>query len=82
MSKLKVRRSKGRTRYYGTVKLKAGSKYAWLSQQNKNGWSLGLALNNRTVWLRNIRFATRKEVEKAMERSKLVFIQLKNNPKE
>lgn len=72
----KIHKSKRTKRYYGLEVLK-GQKFAWLSQQNKHGYSLGLALNSRTVWLRNIRFATRKDVENAMQKAKLVFINLK-----
>lgn len=74
-----IHKSKRSQRYYGLEVLKEGTKFAWLSMQNKNGWSLGLALNKRTIWLRNIRFATRKEVERALEGSKrsVVFVPVK-----
>ena len=88
MSKSKSQRrreaiqKKRKERYYGIVKLPAGTKFAWLAKQDKNGWALGLGLNNRTVWLRGLRLRSRKEVERCLERTKLVFVQLKNNPEE
>lgn len=66
-----------RKRYYGMTVVREGKKQCWLSSQNKNGWSLGLALNDRTVWLRNIRFESRKDVEAALK-SKVVFVHLKH----
>jgi uncharacterized protein YgiM (DUF1202 family) len=74
-TKKQLRRAK---RYYGMVRIREGEKMVWLSQQNKHGWSLGLAMNKRTIWLRNVRFQSRKDVTKAIERGKLVFIHLKN----
>ena len=56
-----------RVRFYGLVKPKSGQKMSWLSQQNKHGWSLGLALGKRTIWLRNVRFASVGDVEKALK---------------
>lgn len=76
--KTKKAKKKQQKRYYGLTVLKEGQKFAWLSVQNKNGWSLGFALNNRTVWLRNIRFKNAKEVSRAMEKGSLVFIELKH----
>lgn len=76
----KAHRSKRTKRYYGMTVLEGGTnKYAFLSVQNKHGWSLGLALNNRTVWLRNIRFKTRKDVEAVAGRGRVVFIALKGS---
>jgi len=74
----KKRKAKAQKRYYGLTKLKKGQKYCWLSLENKHGWALGLALDNRTVWLRNIRFASRQEVEAVLGKSKVVFIKLKH----
>ena len=68
-----------RKRYFGTVKLPKGVKFAWLSNQNKHGWSLGFALDKRTVWLRGLRFATKKEIHRALDRSSVVYVQLKDN---
>lgn len=65
-----------RERYYGMTVVREGKKQCWVSTQNKNGWSLGLALNDRTVWLRNIRFESRKDVEAALK-GKVVFVHLK-----
>ncbi len=73
----KIHQSKKTKRYYGMTQLKDGVKLAWVSAQNKYGWSLGLALNERTVWLRNIRFANKGEVERALGKAKVVFIALK-----
>lgn len=85
-SKSQLRREaiqkKRKERYFGIVKLAVGFKSAWLAKQDRNGWALGLGLNSRTVWLKGLRLRTRKEVERALERTKLVFIQLKNNPEE
>ena len=68
-------------RYYGTVKIKEGQKLCWLSKENKNGWSLGLGLNQRTVWLTGLRFKSRKEVERILESDSIpvVFVELKNS---
>ncbi len=74
--------AKKRVRFYGRVKIKHRQKMCWISEQNKNGWSLGLALNTHTVWLRNVRFVDRQAVEKAMESGGIVFIHLKNSKDE
>ena len=66
-------------KWYGLKKLKAGQKACWLAKQDKNGWAIGLAFNSRTLWLRNFRASSKKEVERIMEKSSLVFINLKNN---
>lgn len=63
-------------RMYGLKQIKKGAKLAWLSSENKNGWSLGLAFNNKTLWLRNLRFSSRSEVERAIKAA-TVFIHLK-----
>ena len=81
MKKAKKGKAPERERYFGLTKVRVGAKFAWLSLQNKHGWSLGFALNNRTEWIRNIRFATRQEVERALGKSKVVFIPLKHAPK-
>ena len=73
---------KRRERYFGIVKLRKGTKFAWLAKQDKNGWALGLALEKRTIWLRGLRFVTKKEVARVLERTSLVFIQLKDNKNE
>lgn len=49
------------------IKIKAGQKLAWISMQNKNGWSLGLAVGKHNVWLRNVRFNSPEEVKRAVE---------------
>ena len=88
MSKLKsetrqemLKRHRG-YKNYGLKKIPQGTKLAWISSQNKHGWSLGLALNKHTLWLRNVRFRSKKEVKRALERTTLVFVQMKNNPEE
>ena len=80
--KVKKNRKDKRNRYFGVVKLAKGTKFAWLSQQNKHGWSLGFALEKRTVWLRGLRFATKKEVSRVLNRASVVFVQLKDNKEE
>ena len=74
------RRLRRLKRYPGrlTIDLSKKVKSCWISKQDKNGWSLGYAYRNRTIWLRNVRFKTRADVEKAMEKCSLVFIELKN----
>jgi len=67
---------KPREKFYGIVKIPAKTKVCWLSIQNKHGWSLGLSLNKRTIWLRNVRFTSVSEVEKAIK-SGIVFTNLK-----
>lgn len=61
----------------GVVKIKEGEKMAWLSFESKNGWSLGLALGKRTVWVRGLRFKTKKEVARVIGKSNLVFVAMK-----
>ena len=78
MKKIKKSKTPKRKRYYGIAKIKSGAKFAWLSIQNKNGWSLGFALNDHTAWVKNVRFATRQEVERALGKSKVVFVELKH----
>lgn len=62
-------------RYYGLTKIKKGQKLALISQENKHGWSLGLALEKRTIWLRNIRFASKEEVLRVVDAKNLVFVE-------
>lgn len=76
MKKLKKQK---RERYFGIVKIQKKNKYVWLSKQDKNGWSLGFALESRTVWLRGLRFPSVKDIEKTfIKPSKLVTIPLKD----
>jgi hypothetical protein len=73
-------KTKKRERYFGIVKVQKSKKYVWLSKQDKHGWSLGFALNARTVWLRGLRFPTTKDIEKTFQKpSKLVTIPLKKH---
>lgn len=85
-SKSQLRREavmkKRKERYFGIVKLPAKLKVAWLSKQDKNGWSLGLALEKRTVWLKGLRFATKKEISCVVDSTKIVYLQLKDNKDE
>jgi hypothetical protein len=68
-----------RIRFYGLVKPKKGAKFAWISVQNKNGWSLGFATNDRTIWLRNLRFTSIEEVQRVVGVEKIVFVHLKES---
>lgn len=80
--KKKVKKGKKapkRIRRYGMTKVRKGQKTAWVSVQNRNGWSLGLAFEKYTVWLRNVRFASKEEVSRATDGQKLVFIEKKGN---
>ena len=79
MKKTKKQIKEDRQIRYGATRIANGQKMAWISIQNKNGWSLGLALNKKTIWLRNTRFATRDVVEIALEKTKVVFVELKNS---
>ncbi len=77
-TKAQLKAERRAKRHYGMVQLPKGKKFVWLSQQNKFGWSLGLALESHTCWLRNVRFATRKDVEQSLGgTSKVVFVELK-----
>jgi uncharacterized protein YgiM (DUF1202 family) len=71
------KKATGYVRYWGLTKVKVGQKLCWVSQQNKNGWSLGLGLGSHTVWLRNVRFASAKEVQRALG-ANVVFVELKD----
>jgi uncharacterized protein YgiM (DUF1202 family) len=73
-----VRQSKRTKRYYGMQVVKAGEKLCWLASENKHGFALGLALGKRTIWLRNIRFTSPKEVERALK-SGVVFVHTRNS---
>lgn len=77
----KEKKAKRKERYFGIVKLPKGIKLCWLSKQSKHGWSLGLALNKRTVWVTGLRFVNKKELARALG-ANVVFIQMKNNPEE
>lgn len=61
-------------RYYGLTKIRKGAKFAWIAQENKHGWALGYALEKRTVWLRNLRFASKEEVLRVLDSKSVVFI--------
>lgn len=78
-AKAKKAKAKKRIRFYGMVKVRKGQKTAWMSSQNKNGWSLGLAFAERTVWLRNVRFSSPADVKAAVDGQKIVFIEKKED---
>ena len=65
-----------RIRFYGLVKPKSGQKLAWVSRQNKHGWSLGLIVGKRTIWLRNVRFVNEAEVVRATKDLSVAFMHL------
>ncbi len=78
MALTKKEKKEARRARYGMKKVGKGNKVAWLSQQNKNGFSLGLAIGNKkTIWLTNTRFSTQEEVIRALE-SAVHFITLKD----
>jgi hypothetical protein len=77
LTKAQLKARKKFYRHYGMVKLFMGQKFAWLSKQDKNGWSLGLAVGGFTIWLKNVRFATSGEVQRAIA-SNIVFVEVKN----
>ena len=62
--------------WYGMKKIKQGEKVCWLAKQNKYGYSLGLALGKRTIWLRNVRVPNVSELKRVLK-SSVVFIHLK-----
>lgn len=64
---------KRRERYFGIVKVPKGTKVCWLAQESKNGFSLGLAFEGRTVWLKGLRFVNPKELAKVLK-SNVVFV--------
>lgn len=68
-------KTKESKRYYGMTKLRKGCKIQYESRENKHGWSLGLVLKDRpVVWLRNIRFASKEEVERAVGGMNVKFV--------
>lgn len=67
-------------RYFGVTKVKTGGKVAFISKQDKNGWSLGLVLGKRNVWFTHVRFASPAEVERALK-STVAFIEAANAKK-
>lgn len=62
---------------YGLVKVKTKARVSWVSHENKNGWSLGLALTDRTIWLRNTRFTSKAEVLRTVKKAGIVFFPVK-----
>lgn len=70
-----------RQRYFGLTKIRKGEKVAWISKHDKNGWSLGLALGKRTVWLTGIRFKDEDEINRALgDGTSLLLAHMKNDP--
>jgi uncharacterized protein YgiM (DUF1202 family) len=68
-------------RYFGITKIRRGQKMCWLSKQDKNGWSLGIALPSRTIWITGVRFKTIEEVKAALDNdlTNAVFVHLKGS---
>lgn len=67
-----------RAHWYGRKTVKKGQKTCWIAKEDKNGWAIGLTLGPRTLWLRNFRVSTEKEVERIVKGS-IVFIHLLKN---
>lgn len=82
VAKHTIHQSKRTGRWYGRQTIDEDTEYAWVTRQDKHGWSLGLALGKRTVWLRSIRFKTEKAVKQAMRRYPVVAIPLKDSAKQ
>lgn len=76
MTKSKAKKINRDRRWYGMKSLKVGQKVCWMAKQDKNGWALGLAFNDRTLWLRNLRIPTEAEVKRVVKGS-TVFIHVK-----
>lgn len=57
----------------GLIKVVKGSKTSWLSKQDKNGWSLGLAMGKKTLWLKGLRFKDDREVSRVVM-SKIIYV--------
>ncbi len=73
---MSIKSQKTRDRkWYGMKKLKVGQKVCWLAKQDRNGYALGLAFSNRTLWLRHFRAASEAEVKRIVK-SGIVFIHL------
>jgi len=53
-----------------------------MAKQFRRGWKLGYCIeNDRPIWVKNVLFATPKDVEKALRQS-IVFVHLKEAPGE
>lgn len=61
----------------GLIVLKGNEKCCWVSKEDKNGWSLGFALNKKTVWLTGLRFKSPYDVQLLVQG--VTFIHLKNS---
>jgi hypothetical protein len=61
----------------GVRKVKSNAKMCWISKQDKNGWSLGLALGKETLWVKGVRFPSSFEVERVVKLLPVVFVNLK-----
>lgn len=70
-----VRQDK-RGRYMGLTKISPSMKLAFVSKENIHGWSLGLVVGKRFIYLTNVRFASKQEVKRAL-RSAVAFIEKK-----
>lgn len=77
-TKTQLKAERRARRHYGMAKLKKGQKPLWISKQDKNGWSLGLVLSDHTRWIRNVRFANKEDLAKALGGSaKIVLVEAK-----
>jgi len=65
---------------YGKVSIPDDAKLAWVSMENKHGWSLGLEFKGRVIWLRHVRFASLKGAQSVFKAGK-VYVHLKNKKK-
>lgn len=68
-------------RYFGITKVRENQKVCWISKHDKHGWSLGLSLGKRTVWLTGIRFKDTGEVNYTLN-TDTVFVHLKGEKKD
>ena len=71
-----MKKKKTSRKQAGLRPVKGGQKLAWLSRQDRNGWSLGLAFEKKTIWLTGLRFTSDKEVKKVLK-SGIVFVESK-----
>lgn len=78
VKKAKATKKVRRPRYHGVTKIKKGQKICWLAREFRNGWKVALSLPDRDVWLTDLRFADRHEVERVFF-SRIVFVYLKNS---
>ena len=70
-----------RVRYHGLIKINPDSAFNFISNEDKNGWSLGLILKAHTAWLTNVRFVSKKEVLAIVKNNRVVFFPKKKAAK-